>query len=258
MSNLHQRLVSVMRSMGAVGKGGKTNYGDRFEYHRIDDIDEKLRHALVEHGVVATIIEIRDRRLEHFDEMDKYGKPRTTWYAECLIQIELVNADDPKDRQCIVGWGQGLDYGDKATGKAISYAAKSAYLSAFHLRGQPDSEEDNIARSKSQHVPPAEIVVVTEEQQSWIDAISQCDCVDSLESLEKFYRKESAELQSAVDGYFFDAEVHCWSLDMNRCQGVKELASVGEKLRNKPERLQNPLRKVYAAKYAALNKKVQL
>lgn len=144
--NLHQRLIRVMHTMGAVRKGGTTDYGEKFAYHKIDDIDDKLRGALIEHGVVATIIEIRDRKLDFIQDLDKYNKPRTTWYAECLIVLELVNADNPEDRKTIQGWGQGLDYSDKATGKAISYAAKSAYLSAFHLRGQPDNEAENIER----------------------------------------------------------------------------------------------------------------
>jgi hypothetical protein len=146
--NLHQRVVAIMDHMGAVGKGGQTEYGERYKYHKIDDIDDSLRQALVANGVTAYITEINDRRLEHFEEQDKQGRPRTTWYAECSLVIELVNADDPAETTHIHGWGQGIDYGDKATGKAISYAAKAAYLSAFHLRGQPDNEQDDIKRGK--------------------------------------------------------------------------------------------------------------
>jgi hypothetical protein len=152
--NLWQRIVAIMADMGAVGKGGKTNFGERYEYHRIDDIDDKLRESLVQHGVVATIADIRDRKLEHFEESDKSGKPRTTWYAECTLDILLVNADKPDEQAVIRGWGQGLDYSDKATGKAISYAAKAAYLSAFHLRGQPDNEAEQIERQPAKHQPP--------------------------------------------------------------------------------------------------------
>ena len=151
--NLHQRIIAIMEDMGAIGKGGKTTYGQSYAYHKIDDVDDRLRKALIAHGVVATIAEIADRKLEHFDEMDKNGNPRTTWYAECAILIELVNADAPDETLTIQGWGQGLDYSDKATGKAISYAAKAAYLSAFHLRGQPDSEQDNIQRKRKAVAP---------------------------------------------------------------------------------------------------------
>lgn len=254
--NLHQRLVRVMASMGAVGKSGQATYGDRYAYHKIDDIDDKLRVALVEHGVVATIVDIRDRKLEHYQETDKYGKVKTTWYSECVIVVELVNADNPSDKSQIIGWGQGLDNGDKATGKAISYAAKAAYLSAFHLRGQPDNEADNIPRGvpKSELVEAMEkeAVIVTDVMQSWIDAINQCDDIESFEMLNKSIRSESKELQDSIAGWVQEAEVKCWTLDVNRCKSVKELSGYAEKLRGRPEYLARPLREVYAIKMKSL------
>lgn len=177
--NLYQRIVAIMDDMGAVGKTGKTAYGEKFPYHKIDDVDDALRQALVAHGVVATIIEINDRRLEHFEETTRDGKPRTTWYAECAVVIEIVNADKPEERTTIRSWGQGIDYSDKATGKAISYAAKAAYLSAFHLRGQPDNEADNIGRRKAKKGPP----VSAENIQELADAINQAPDIDGLAEL---------------------------------------------------------------------------
>jgi hypothetical protein len=160
--NVHQRLVGVMKEMGAIGKGGSTSYGEKYAYHKIDDVDDKLRQSLISNGLVAYIAEIRDRKLEYFAEESRGGK--ITWYAECLVLIEIVNVDKPDDKVTIVGWGQGLDYSDKATGKAISYAAKAAYLSAFHLRGQPDSEQDSIDRA-----PKAEDAAAV---QKYIDEIN--------------------------------------------------------------------------------------
>lgn len=204
--NLHQRLVRVMASMGAIGKGGQATYGDKYAYHKIDDIDDKLRVALVEHGVVATIVDIRDRKLEYFQETNDYGKVKTTWYSECVIVVELVNADNPSDKTQIVGWGQGLDNSDKATSKAISYAAKAAYMSAFHLRGQPDNEADNIPRgvSKSEPVEASvkDTVLITDTMQSWIDAINQCDSVRDLEGLGVSLKDASADVQNAVRPHY--------------------------------------------------------
>ena len=45
--NLYQRINKVMESMGAVGKQGRVDYGEKFAFHRIDDIDDKLRVALI-------------------------------------------------------------------------------------------------------------------------------------------------------------------------------------------------------------------
>lgn len=250
--NLHQRLVRVMASMGAIGKGGQATYGDKYAYHKIDDIDDKLRVALVEHGVVATIVDIRDRKLEYFQETNDYNKVKTTWYSECVIVVELVNADNPSDKTQIVGWGQGLDNGDKATGKAISYAAKAAYLSAFHLRGQPDNEADNIPRTAPKpKSEPKQEPVVTEVMQSWIDALNQCDDIDSFEMLIKNLKAEPA-LSLSLEGWIQQSEVKCWTADVNRCQSVKQLSGFAERLKGRPEYLAKPLRVAYATKMKAL------
>ena len=200
--NLYQRIVDIMADMGAVGKGGKTDYGEKYAYHKIDDIDDKLRQALVAHGVVATIAEIEDRKLEHFDGTDKYGKPRTTWYAECKLHVELVNADTPGERLIIMGWGQGMDFSDKATGKAISYAAKAAYLSAFHLRGQPDSESDDIRRPAP---PPPKL---SAEDTRIVDnakkGIEETVSLDELRAIGLAIKEHSPAIQNSLRNTYAD------------------------------------------------------
>lgn len=175
--NLMQRLIDVMAYMGAIGKGGQTSYGEKYAYHKIDDIDDKLRQALIEHGVIAIPVKIDGKKIEWVADESRGGK--LTWYAECSIEIMLINADNPEDRQSIAGWGQGLDYSDKATGKAISYAAKAAYLSAFHLRGQPDSELSSISRSQ----PRKQAVAFTPELYVWIEKINGANSIDKLKAV---------------------------------------------------------------------------
>lgn len=185
--NLHQRLIDVMTFMGAIGKGGQTSYGEKYAYHKIDDIDDKLREALVQCGVVAVITAINDRKLEDFVDESRQGK--ITWYAECVVVITLINVDTPSERMDIIGWGQGLDFSDKATGKAISYAAKSAYLSAFHLRGQPDNEADNLARSK-----PA--LAMTPKAQERIDKIKATKTLEALNEIGDELVNETPNVQA--------------------------------------------------------------
>lgn len=191
--NLYQRLVDVMRFMGAIGKGGQTTYGEKYSYHKIDDIDDKLREALIECGVVAVISDVTDHKLEHFVDESRQGK--ITWYAECIVTIKLINADNPTEQMNIVGWGQGLDFSDKATGKAFSYAAKAAYLSAFHLRGQPDSEAVQIRRLPS----PKKPAVITARALELINELNACDSTVQLHAMgEKFNAEELPETNDAV------------------------------------------------------------
>ena len=265
--NLHQRLIEVMRTMGAIAKNGQATYGDKYAYHRIDDIDDKLRDALIEHGVVAMVTAIEDRKMNaKFEPADKYGKVKTTWDCECVITIEFVNADNPEDRTKIVGWGQGLDNSDKATGKAISYALKSAYLSAFHLRGQPDNEADNITKPGPVADQPTaggdqgrvkmtigpEPSVKTEDQRIWVDRLHKCDSVESLEKTATEFRNQPVELQASIEPVYTEAHKRCWMLDMDKCKTVAELEEFKPRLVGKPDHLLAPLRVFYPNKMEKL------
>ena len=256
--NLYQRLLEVMRTMGAIGKGGQATYGDHYAYHKIDDIDDKLRDALIEHGVMAMVIKVEDDEVKALqDPPDKYGKVKTTWYCICKITIEFVNVDNPEDRTKIVGWGQGLDNSDKATGKAISYALKSAYLSAFHLRGQPDNEADNITKpSPVAERPPAAKQapepVVTEAMQRWLAAMDQCDDVSSFDMLDKSIQAEPKELRDSIEGWRQSAEIRCFKAEINNSKSIEDLNLVAVKIAARPEYVRLPMRTAYGTKMASL------
>lgn len=281
VKNLHQRLVEVMRTMGAVGKGGKTNYGDKFEYHRIDDVDAALREALVEHGVVALMVNVGDRQSERHLEVDKYNNPRTLYQTECVVTIRFFNADDPADTVDIVGWGQGLDYQDKATGKAISYAAKSAYLSSLHLRGQPDNEADNIpapvVKNAPATVPPPAKPAATKpaapkpsvqipkkaelpdydslppKARECVDGVRGSDGMSSLLALVPGFKKETREVQDLIKPYFDEQKKVCYANDISRCQDIAALKKLGAEISaEKNADLFNTLKSLYAAQDNAL------
>lgn len=183
--NLYQRILAVMEYMGAVGKTGQTNYDGNYAYHKIDDIDDKLRQALIANGLIAVIVDIENFNLKFYE--DESRKNKVTWYAECLISILIINVDNPEEKLTIKSWGQGIDYSDKATGKAISYASKAAYLSAFHLRGQPDNEADNIPRPAQREKPPSTTpdgeIVIERTLDEWILIINEAETAERLNEI---------------------------------------------------------------------------
>lgn len=245
--NLHQRIVRIMDTMGAIKKNGKTNYGEKFEYHKIDDVDDKLQDALVKHGVVATVTNMRDFKLEGREGFDKYGNPRVEWSAQCLIEITLVNADNPSDTSVIIGWGQGLDYSDKAIGKAMSYAQKSAYLSAFHLRGQPDIEEDNRQDTSGD-------VVVTEKMQGWIDGFNQCDSIKGFNEMkDKLEAEEPKSFADSINGWMQNAEAKCWVYEIRGAGDKAELAIIGHAIAKCSTDVRSAVKEEYVRKSKSLS-----
>lgn len=197
--NLYQRLIRIMERMGAVGKGGKTDYGDNFEYHKIDEVDDKLRGALVAERVVAVLSKVVNANVRIIEGQDRYGNVRSTYHAECEVEILLINADNPEEQLSIVGWGHGLDYSDKATSKAIAYAAKSAYLNTFHLRGQPDNEGDSMGIKP----PPAEVDEKVENALAdYRSKITNAKSVDALNDVGLELAKEPKPIGDGVRKFY--------------------------------------------------------
>lgn len=143
--NLHQRLLAIVEDAGALGKDGQTSYGERYKYHRIDDVVDHLRPLLVKHGVIL-LASVNHGGLS---EAGTTSKGNTQWRAETMVDLTFVNADNPEDRHSVLSWGEGIDSSDKSVGKAISYALKNALLAIFWLRGQPDNEEEHHEGSRS-------------------------------------------------------------------------------------------------------------
>jgi hypothetical protein len=149
--NLHQRLLAITRDAGALEKSGQTSYGDQYKYHKIDDVVDRLRPLFVEHGV-ALLVHVDERYLS---EAGKTSNGKTQWRADLLLNVSFVNADKPEEREAISAWGDGIDTGDKAVGKAYAYALKNVLLATFFLRGQPDVEEDHEEATSPPSAPAA-------------------------------------------------------------------------------------------------------
>jgi hypothetical protein len=92
-----------------------------------------VRAALIEHGVVIVPSVIS----AVFHPKEPEAKQRL---YEATYQIDFVNCDDPADRITTNQHAHALDNGDKAPGKAQSYATKYAILKLFNIETGEDEE----------------------------------------------------------------------------------------------------------------------
>lgn len=105
------------------------------------DIVRKLRPAMVEHGVMFFPIGIEILETSYEPRSDKPAK----WSRMlCKYTFRVANADDLEDFMEIVAISEGLDNSDKATGKAATYAAKTALIQIFNLEIGEDPDFDTI------------------------------------------------------------------------------------------------------------------
>lgn len=97
--------------------------------------------------------------------------------------IHFVNADDPADRLSVAIQAHANDNGDKAPGKAVTYATKSAILKVLML----ETGENEESRA------PQKLEPMDEEQQATITAICEESTPSRLPGLLASYKAKSLD-----------------------------------------------------------------
>ncbi len=132
--NIYQRINEVRKAIGYVQKDKAVSTGGgSYKAVTHDAVTGMVRASLIEHGVI--IVPSVVNSVFHPKEPD--AKQRL---YEATFQIEFVNMDEPTDRIVTQQTAHALDNGDKAPGKAMSYATKYAILKLFNIETGEDEE----------------------------------------------------------------------------------------------------------------------
>ena len=126
--NIYQRINEVMKAIDYVKKDKSVNGGGQ-NYAAVthDAVTALIRKHLVEQGIVVQLEQLRGelvikRNIELGVKMHHYSGD----YA-----VSFVNIDKPEDSLTVTINAHAADSGDKAPGKATSYATKYASLKTF-------------------------------------------------------------------------------------------------------------------------------
>lgn len=151
--NIYQRINAVMKQVQYVQKDKAVSAGQGGNYKAVthDQLVSVARSALVEHGIV---IEPHQTEGELFPQSLKAdGTPSTMRLYRGMYSVHFVNIDAPTEVAVVNIEAHANDNGDKAPGKALTYAVKSAILKLLWLEtGENDESrvEERVTRQKSQ------------------------------------------------------------------------------------------------------------
>lgn len=137
--SIGRRILQVMEKASYIQKTQKSN-GLKYNYVSHDAVVEKLRAHMVEAGIIV-VPRITDREMRIEDVTGKYGTTTQVFYTVHMA-FDFINADDISDKLTVEAVGMGIDPGDKASGKAMSYAKKYALLQAFMLATGDETDRD--------------------------------------------------------------------------------------------------------------------
>lgn len=144
--NIYQRInevrkvVDYARKEKTVGEGG-------YKAVTHDQITALTREHFVKHGVVIYPV-LTAQKTELTGTTTSRGTPFIRF--EASYRFEVVNADDPTDRFSVEIAAHAIDQGDKAPGKALSYAKKYCVLKLLEIESG-EEEEDRQEQFKPKH-----------------------------------------------------------------------------------------------------------
>lgn len=143
--NIYQKMAAITADLNAVAKNLKVGEG-KSSYKAVGEADVlaavkplEQKHGVYSFPVSRSIIDrdiITTRKSYNGQESET-----TKFFMRVETVYRFVNIDDPNDYIDIFTYGDGIDSGDKAPGKAMTYGDKYALLKAYKIITGDDPDQ---------------------------------------------------------------------------------------------------------------------
>ena len=131
---IYKSIIDVMKKIKAIGKDSY-NKTQNFKYRSIDDVMNELHGALSDCGVFVVP--------EVLEENRSTGKSKSggeLYYTRLKIRFTFYAADGSSVNAVVIG--EAMDFGDKASNKALSIGLKYAMLQVFCIPTEDEKDPD--------------------------------------------------------------------------------------------------------------------
>lgn len=145
--NIYEKMSLITEEMGVVEKNLKVQVTKSNSYQAVSERDildtvkplEK-KYRVYSYPINRTIVEndILTKEVEYNGAVTKTN----TLYMRLEITYRFVNIDNIQEFIDIKTYGDGLDTGDKAPGKAMTYGDKYALMKAYKISTGDDPDKD--------------------------------------------------------------------------------------------------------------------
>ena len=195
---VHDSLLEVMKEVGAVGKNDR-NASQGFAFRGIDAVINAVSPAFQKHKVIVvpTVLEKVTKEIES-------SKGKAVTHVELKVAYTFYGSEG--DFISATVYSEAMDYGDKATAKAMSVALRTALLQTLALpTDEPDPDSQSYERGPVKTANPerTKSVAATPEQTAMaVEALEQVKDIESMDELKNFYQgaSDAGLLYINVDG----------------------------------------------------------
>jgi hypothetical protein len=146
--NVLQRINEVRKAVAYVRKDKRVGEGGYLAVTH-DNVTAETREHFIAHGVVI-VPSLLSSAVVLTGTTTKNGVPFIRY--EARYRFEVLNVDEPADKIVMELEAHAIDQGDKAPGKALSYAKKYAVLKLLEIESG-EQEEDRSDQTAPKAIP---------------------------------------------------------------------------------------------------------
>lgn len=153
--NIYQRMAAITADLGIIAKDLTVSTGKNGSYKGVSErvVLDAVKPLEEKHGVYSYPHTRVPLASEWLEQEGQYGKKLVN-FMRLETLYRFVNVDDPTDYVEMAAYGDGIDSGDKATGKAMTYSDKYALMKAYKISTGDDPDQE--ASGTYSHAPKRE------------------------------------------------------------------------------------------------------
>lgn len=225
--NIFEKLSLITSELGTIQKNLKVSTGsssykavsERDILDAIKPIEEKYR--VFSYPFQRNILDTQliTKKTEYKDQV----KETNSFMIRLEVIYRFVNIDKPDEFIEIASYGDGIDTGDKAPGKCMTYADKYALMKCYKISTGDDPEQEasaengynvssspkrnqkNVVNNQNDSAPNQQITPITKEQLDFlyanIDVNNMKDWLKKTYGVETYEQMTSEEAQNLINLY---------------------------------------------------------
>ena len=204
--NIYQRLLKITEELKTVEKNLSVPVTKNNSYKAVGERDvlDAVKPLEAKYGVYSYAY---DRKIIENGELTSTRKDFQTGEVKELKQLYMrlevvyrfVNVDNPEEYVEIKTYGDGIDSGDKAAGKAMTYADKYALLKAYKISTgeDPDQEpSDELKSYKDEKASQRQLAMISKYYKG--DILQKLLSTNNITKLEDLSKAKASELITKI------------------------------------------------------------
>ena len=183
--NIYEKMSAITNELGVVAKNLNVDMGNNKSYKAVQEKDvlDAVKPVEEKYRIYSYP---KERKIIDSAILEKEGKGYITknLYLRIETTYVFVNLDKPEESITMTSYADGIDSGDKATGKAMTYSDKYALLKAYKIAtGDDPDKEGSPEKGYSKKITGEQIARIT-FLVSDIDAMLEYYKLEKLEDMD--------------------------------------------------------------------------